>query len=169
MIMMPKTVWLVMGFKMQWWKDQDESPPFVPPPLQPKKNPLNSSITTPTPLSLKMEENQSTPLRFFFSHLLPLYRKWGVLWDKFFSLFLPLLSSPRMEIENEEIFRWWDCSILWGVTSNSLTQLQRGVMSKNDAEIISSIVSTPFKIFSVCAFVDRAAKHLFLCGICVGV
>ncbi len=71
-----------------------------------------------------------------------------------------------MGIENEEILRWWDCSILWGVTSNSLAQLQRGVMSQmRERLFISSFVSILFFfIFSVYICSCRPA-----CQLCVDI
>lgn len=79
-------------------------------------------------------------------------------------VFLAVLSFLRMEIENEEILRWWDCSILWGTTSNSLTQPHRGVMSQMRVRLfISSIVSTRFYILGVCMCVPVCQLCVCLC------
>lgn len=138
--------------------------------FQPKKNPLNSPHNHHPHSSLCLSrrflrrESEHSIKILLLSSVASLWKmKDERRCEKIISFVVFFFSfslfSLRMEIENEEILRWWDCSILWGVTSGSLTQLQRGVMSKNEGEIISSIVSTLLKkIFSVCAFVGLAAK-----------
>lgn len=142
------------------WKDSDQTdakttmthhpctvdsppPPFVPLPFPTCPHTLLSQGGS-------WEENQSTSLRFFFSPLCYCSlenkeREWR---EKIIGG-LAVASFLLMEIESEEILRWWDWLILWGVTSNSHVP-RRGVMSQMRGRLlISSIVSTPFSYFLV--------------------